>query len=209
MKIALLSSGFSNQKTLDYFENNKELLIDVLNPDIYFSSYNDAFVKQAAQSYRMKKLDIENIKDIPNFESHESKVQKKHASTNFSNTMHMWRKRKRVFDIVEKSYDIYIFSRLDIRFERKFDLSILNRNLLNAILVPEGGDYENGLNDLFVIGNYDSIKIYCSLFDYILDYCNEGCNFHPEKLLRYHIEKFGLQIERFPFRMWINTGWYN
>lgn len=209
MKICLLSSGFPRESMIIYHLNNKIKMIDVINPDIYFHAYQNELVDEMKDLYNFKKIEVENESDLPKYEKPESVANNIHRDTKFENVMYMWRKRKLSFDMISDKYDVYIYSRIDICFFDEFPTSALSKISHNTILIPDGGDYEGGYNDLMAVGNYESMKVYVSMIDNILEYSKEGCLFHPEVLLRHHLSKNNMNVDRFKMKLWINKWFYN
>jgi hypothetical protein len=110
--------------------------------------------------------------------------------------------KRRVFQLLEKhvgetnaTYDYIIVTRLDLTI---FDtLSLQDIHVLeNTIHIPEGHDF-GGLNDRLCIGNMDSIKKYCDIFNNSPSLLSAGCEPHPEKLLLAHVQSKGLEVKRF------------
>ena len=210
MKICLFSSGFLNSKTIEYYLNNKEKFFDIINPDIYFHTYENEYLDDMKNLYNCKKIESEDCNKIQSFEKPQSVSENIHSYTKFENVMHMWRKRKLAFDMIDEKYDYYIYSRFDICLFTNFSLNFFEDiSDSSVILIPNGGDYEGGYNDLMAIGTYGSMKEYVNLIENILNYSLEGCLFHPEILLRYHLNKKNINVKRFKMKMWINSGFYN
>lgn len=67
---------------------------------------------------------------------------------------------------------------------------------LDSIYIPTYGDF-GGINDQFAFSNSRNMDVYCSLFNRINEYLNEGQILNPETLLKYHIEKNKLPVNRF------------
>lgn len=207
MKTALFSSGFVNEKTLEYRNNNFTNLIDIFNPDIYFHTYESEFHTELNKIYNIKKMSVENPNAIQKFNKDD--FTNLNPDTKFDNCMHMFRKRKLAFDLIDEKYDFYIYTRLDIAFWNKFDIEILDSIDENTILVPNGGDYEGGLNDMMAIGRHKVMKTYSEVFDYIPTHNKNGCRFHPETLLKYHLTENNINIERFHMPLCLRGGVYN
>lgn len=110
--------------------------------------------------------------------------------------------KRRVFQLFEKHvnetnavYDYIIVTRLDLTI---FDtLSLQDIHVTeNTIHIPEGHDF-GGLNDRLCIGNINSIKKYCDIFNNSPNLLIAGCDPHPEKLLLAHVKSKGLEVKRF------------
>jgi hypothetical protein len=58
----------------------------------------------------------------------------------------------------------------------------------------------NGINDQIALGDYESMKIYCDLYNHLENYVvNDHCAFHPETLLHFHLKKQNISIKTFDF----------
>jgi len=91
-------------------------------------------------------------------------------------------------------YDCVIRFRPDIQLLSNFTIDEDNLDKLN---VPKYGDF-SGINDQFAYSTSENMDLYCSLFDKINQYLekDESLFFNPEVLLKYHIEKQNLNINR-------------
>lgn len=69
----------------------------------------------------------------------------------------------------------------------------------NTIYHPSSNSY-SGINDQVAVGDFDSMKKYCDLYDHLEHYVNsKQCNFHPETLLLHHLRSSDLKIDKFHF----------
>lgn len=109
----------------------------------------------------------------------------------------MWYKIRQAFSLMEE-YEIQVGQRYDCVIKGRMDIKIHNDlNLeqdLDKINVPPGFDWKGGVNDILAWGGRDAMEHYCKMFDYLEEYILSDIYFHPETLLRYHIEssEFGL-----------------
>lgn len=100
-------------------------------------------------------------------------------------------------------YDAVIYMRADEII--KSDLIIPDILESNTIYIPEHNDACNtGINDQFAFGSMESMKIYSSLIQHIFNYYDSGALFHPESLMKYHIQQSKLNIIRFSFDYHLN-----
>jgi hypothetical protein len=134
----------------------------------------------------MKQLGSYNSRTIPN-----SNNMKSH----FIN-------KRRVFQLLENhvnetntTYDYIIVTRLDLTIYDTLNLQDIHISE-NTIYIPEGHDYE-GLNDRLCIGNMNSIKKYCDIFNNSPNLLIAGCEPYPENLLLAHVKSKGLEVKRF------------
>ena len=110
--------------------------------------------------------------------------------------------KQRVFQLLEKhvnetntAYDYIIVTRLDLTIFDTLSLQDIHDSD-NTIHIPEGHDF-GGLNDRLCIGNINSIKKYCDIFNNSPNLLIAGCEPHPEKLLLAHVKSKGLEVKRF------------
>tara|TARA_R110000851_G_scaffold47014_3_gene114351 strand:- start:2277 stop:2729 length:453 start_codon:yes stop_codon:yes gene_type:complete len=125
----------------------------------------------------------------------------------------MYYKRKRVFDLVQKSgikYDLIISTRPDILCSKTdlssfgglnpedFDMNLLNLPPSDGMKLnctehrPSGkliGGYGSfgGYTDIFAAGSPQKMSIFSSVYDYIVSYVSRGCPLQAERLLMTHI----------------------
>ena len=110
-----------------------------------------------------------------------------------------------VFDSLE-SYCTNINSKPDICILLRSDLSfstslrilppdvidyVLNKNY---VLLPRSGHHIGGYSDQLIIASFDNMKILSSLWRYIPTYLNQGCLFHSENLLRFHMKSNKIKV---------------
>lgn len=88
-------------------------------------------------------------------------------------------------------YDLVIRARADIIYDNQFSVQdILN---LDSICIPNHG--WSGMNDQFAFSNSKFMDIYSMCYDYIDDYImNMHVSFHPETIIKRHLEFFNLPI---------------
>lgn len=111
--------------------------------------------------------------------------------TSIGNTLNQWRNRRDAFKIISNEYNVVAICRTDIEFSGKINMVVQP----GKIYIPSGCDY-GGVNDQFAYGDYDAMKVYCSLYDHYRTYFNEGLIFHPETYLKRHLLANGIEIVR-------------
>lgn len=210
MNIAILYSGLPISNFNDFLSNHKNFIFPGnSNIDTYISTYiTDKKSKNNIQTIinllNPKKTDIEKFDDVKNniINIYTNNIIKNKFTHDCrpTNAVSMFYKIKRCFNLLDNNYDVIIRTRLDIKFDTKIDLQI-NDNLN----VPRCGDFRGGILDMFAYSNYHTMKSYCSLFDHIEQYMNEGIIFHPESILRYHCIKQNLKINRFPYNIYLRN----
>lgn len=225
MKTAILISGqIRNAK--ECYASLQEHVIGPYEADVYIDTWlpnnytldhrnqfipNDMSVDEVLREYRpkmstfedfdnsrlmqaMKKIDIQNKEAYDGSWAHETIV---------PNIFYMYYKAWRCSELM-KGYE----SLNDLRYDRvirmRFDLEFESFPVIepepNTIYIPEGGDHRGGLNDLLAIGDNDSMTKYNLLFQNLFPYANAQMGFHPESILRRHLELSNLKIERFAIK---------
>ena len=126
---------------------------------------------------------------------------KETSSENFYSTL--YHKRK-VFDMLTEyqnknniKFDCIIFLRadMDLSFSPVLNIPPIKHNTL---YVPEPIYDWSGLNDQMAYGDFETMKKYCGLINEIEKICKvQRLLFHPETMLKKHIENSGIHLERF------------
>jgi hypothetical protein len=91
------------------------------------------------------------------------------------------------------NYDVVIRTRFDLQMESPIDIIIPEEN---HIYIPKGWDWNYGYNDLFAIGNSESMTYYCEMFNNLLPILKTGHILHPESLLKTHLDIWGHTLIR-------------
>tara|TARA_Y100001938_G_scaffold14389_1_gene17736 strand:- start:4398 stop:5117 length:720 start_codon:yes stop_codon:yes gene_type:complete len=90
-----------------------------------------------------------------------------------------------------------------MRFDANFYNKKLNLNSLEEPLnIPIGRDF-TGLNDQFAVGSSEHMDIYCNLYNEIER--TQATKYHPESMLKLHMDHYGILPWRFPFHVGINN----
>lgn len=106
--------------------------------------------------------------------------------------------RKKASMMIEScDADYFIFCRPDMVFADKIPWETIDL-ANNTIWIPDCHDYREGINDRFAISSKENIITYLQLYNYLDSYYDKGCKFHPETLLKFHLEEHGMKIIRFP-----------
>jgi hypothetical protein len=214
LNVALLITGQIRNAKESYF-SIKEKILDVYNPDVFIETWsntseidshfngiikNDSTLDEIKKMYSPKILSSEEYsKEIKKYFLDKSLNKNYYPETKPSNVYSMHYKIKKGFNLIEiyqpfkKFYDIIIKIRFDIKLETFINLYEINPN---KIYIPKGWDHHNGINDLLAIGGYKVMKTYCNLYLHLEEYYKNGLIFHPETLLKAHLEKNKIDIER-------------
>jgi hypothetical protein len=129
--------------------------------------------------------------------------------TNVYNTCSMFYNIDKVMGLIEEyqknnnfTYDIVVYARADILTEQTLTFQ---RNATGTVFIPFGYDY-GGVNDQFAYGDFESMKYYAQCYQMINTYCYiNNIIFHPESILRYHLETGNMTIKRFPWNYTLNN----
>lgn len=221
MKKALLISG--NIRNLsEVYPSIKESILDIHNPDVFISSWIDTEKTRESLHEGTKNLEdslsfdevVELFKPksfvLEDYSSDEIQKIKKTAISyshlgpqtgefNHISFFMMWYMIKRSLDLMineESKNNIKYHHIFRTRFDLKIHDPLTLPPLQNEIVIPVGYDWRGGINDTFSYGYRDAMIYYCSLFDNIENYLSDGAYFHPESMLRFHLEKSKYKITR-------------
>lgn len=196
MKIAFLSSGHA-RNAHELIENTKNKLFSNINPDIYFYSYKDTdlnILKKSINFYYLYEINQDDDLKID-----ELFFKNKHPEVKVGNTFKMLKNKYNVFNLIKNDYDLYIYGRFDVNYINSLDIKVFKEIDENTIFIPRGGDHREGINDIFSVGKKTSMFKYCNVFNYLNEYVPKECLFHPELLLKTHLNKQKVNIKRFDF----------
>lgn len=146
--------------------------------------------------------------------------------------LNMWYKIKKSFEMLEGEYDLVIRSRPDLIYgfddnftlssnitNLTFDVQKLNLPPLNGMAHnlkkynPHkdttiiggygGGSWGGGIPDIFAMSSYKNMKYYSYLYDYLIPYYKMGVKFHPETMLKYHLERKNIELNYLDYKFGI------
>jgi hypothetical protein len=133
-----------------------------------------------------------------NFASDLTIVVQKYPETNIVNVLRMFQGIRRCNDMKLRRevkdgirYDVVIRTRADVQLSSEIELGRFLPIARDFIVFPENGHWRGGLNDQFAFSSSSNMDAYASVIDYLAEHCANGCVFHPETLLRYHLLKMG------------------
>lgn len=221
MKVAVLIPGM-----LRCFEQVnpefKKYIMDVLEPDIFFSGYPNSKGLEYCESkikelwnpkkYIIREYTEELRKKIhPNDEKFEvRKVYDARVSSTLSGKYNIklandLRKQHEKENNIK--YDLLIVWRPELVFYKTLEKDEIEKASNGDVLIPDAWDFKEVnpicVSDIGVVTNGESMDIYASLIDCIDKYWEEGYLFHPETLMGVHLEKTGLKRTGVHY-----TGWY-
>lgn len=119
-----------------------------------------------------------------------------YPETNVENVIRMYQGIRRCNDMKLRReltlgfrYDHVIRTRADVQLASPLDLAKFMPLTREFIVFPENGHWRGGLNDQFAFASSEKMDIYSLVIDYIPEHCGNGCPFHPETLLRFHLTR--------------------
>ena len=105
----------------------------------------------------------------------------------------------------EKEHDMKFDVVVRMRYDSEFPETI---NFLeydeDVIYIPWGDDWLGGINDQFAIGNSKVLDAYSCVFKHLQDY--QHLSYHPETIMRNHLDTHNIKIKRIKFPVRINNG---
>lgn len=203
MKIAVLLTGrICNNLKLNIYNENINTL-KLLGDDLtFFVSINKSVNNQEYTQKFVNDLNITN--DQINIEQTQEPQElynyPKQKETIYHNAYSMFYHNKRSFQLMEQyqikhniKFDVIIKFRGDLKSTQQFPIETPLNNL--TVYIPKNFDW-SGINDQIAYGDFESMKIYSNCVDHILDYCKNNIIFHPETILKHHLNTNNLNIKR-------------
>ena len=202
MKIAILFYGRLNK-----FKEHKDNLLNAVGNDncddidIFLSCSNepDNIVSEFIELYKPKAILNQNIILYQSMlNSLENKYRRDGCTKNiilhFMNKLNVFKLLINYINKTNNKYDIIISLRLDLLIQDKFNF--INNN--NFIYIPEGNDWEGGINDQIAYGNLEVMQKYMCVFNNMIYLLNNKNNvIHPERIIRENIYYNNLIMMRF------------
>ena len=227
MKVAILLSGQPRNYYLGYDELKKAYL-DKYDCDVYLHTWNGGnfeatqfFYDRPKHIYKYSEGYLNDILDMYNptgWEIENPIVFDDKGIVDIvwrqplQNTKSMWYSVSKAYDLIDNTYDVYIRTRFDLKYEpATLDLEKLDMNKLhiwdwdNDIRVKHKGYY-----DVFAVGNRTNMGIYSGVYpklDWYLNYDKDYIKFlksdWPERdsglrneyLLRWHLSQCNVDVE--------------
>jgi hypothetical protein len=207
-KVALFLTG----RISDNFEfTYKNILETFQNCSIDFfvmhCCKDEIFVNKMKEIYKPKICDTTFIDDYSILNDIHVVIGK--HKVRIFNVLNMFNNRYKLFNLFEKyclknklKYDYIINYRFDL-----YSISIIDINdiiEIDKLHVPYIAN-SIGINDQVAIGNIKIMKQYYSLFDYFRKK-KINCMFHPETMLKYHIDNLNIELRKFNFMYLISRN---
>lgn len=222
MKTAVLISGqIRNAK--ECYQSLFEHIINPYKADVFIDTWlphnytldhrnqfipNNMMVDEVLREYRPKLSTFEDFDSSPlmnaigkvNIQNREAYDGSWAHETIAPNIFYMHYKSWRCYELMrnyESINDVRYNRIIRMRFDLAFDGFPIIEPESNTIYIPEGGDHRGGLNDLMALGDADSMKRYFEVFNNLFSYANAQMGFHPESIMRKHLEFSNLKVKRF------------
>lgn len=227
MKVAILISGQPRNFERGYQELSQAYL-EHYDCDVFFHTWDDEkfeatrfFFDRPAHEYTMVEEWKQRIIELytPKHHSFEKPIQFDNNNIidplwrqPLQNSKSMWYSVRQAFALTNDTYDVYIRTRFDLRYEPSLkDITKLDLNKLHVWNWDTDERVKHrGIYDVFAVGNYETMGIYCSLFDRMDWYLKfdeeykkslqggwpgQDSGLRNEYLLRWHLQLSGVPIE--------------
>jgi hypothetical protein len=164
-----------------------------------------------------------NIADIKILPQIEYTVTKSYNLTPWSNPVNIWytyhgikmvNEMRERYEQVNGVYDLVIKGRPDTGIDRDIDFNFIKQYLdenPSTVIVPNDRRYGMAgvpVNDLLGIGLPATMSTYCRAVDYFDQYNDQGCPYHGETLLAWHLTKNKINIPETNFNCTFREHWY-
>jgi len=185
------------------------LKIKEKNPDItFFVSLNKEVDNVAHTKEFCERLNIQDeCVQVHETREPESLYKYTHGTPSYQRTYSMFFHNKMCMESIKryqekynKKFDIIVKYRADLTADtplsfEEYKLPLQNNN----VYIPSDFDW-GGVNDQVAFGNEQSMERYCSCVDNLQKMCESNIYYHPETLLRKHLELSRMLTNRFEFR---------
>jgi hypothetical protein len=154
------------------------------------------------ESYKSKKTHFQKMYDFFNFKIHQSPPRTDLGIISMFYSIYQSNSLKRKYEI---SNNMKFDKVVRVRFDSNFEGKLLNLNNFNfSLLIPDGNDWNGGINDQFAIGSSESMDIYCDLYNCFS--MVKHMPYHPESMLREYLKIRNIEISRFDFNISISSS---
>lgn len=217
MKICLNLSGQVRLRSGETLKSRIKHFKDIFNFDKIFMHFwlSDFLtfqteINEIEQIYNCSCI----ITDIPDF--------KQDIIQNVNSLKHHYNNKSKdllcqfygVQEVFQKSnfedFDVYIRCRYDNKFENKFNFNKFAHLLLESnepiAIVPSGGDWCEGLSDVFYVMNKNCASVMKNILNDTIELTKLKFPFHPEAMLRaFLINLNNVSVYRIPYFVSINS----
>lgn len=231
MKIAVLISGqprfnrefndllnnLDSNDQIDFFFYlwNSEPSENVFIPPTWPNDPTDKILENLPKNSR--------IADIKILDQPEYIVTRSYNLTPWSNPVNIWytyhgikmvNEMREQYEQVNGAYDLVIKARPDTGIDRKINFLEIKTFLdqyPNVVVVPNDRRYGMAgvtVNDLLGIGLPSTMSTYCRAIDSFDQYNDQGCPYHGETLLAWHLTKNNIAIPPTNFNCTFREHWY-
>lgn len=202
--IAIYFSGRINK--YEYCLENILYIKNKYNDVVFFMSLNtDEITEYHTQFMKLLSIgDDQYYYGKVNYPQYIYLLSTKSQNDNRENIYSQFYNNKKCIELIENYSNKY-----NVKFDciMKYRADILTDDAIefqfplceNTIYIPKNYDFY-GINDQIAYGSYNTMKIYSSIVNNILLYCEEiGKHYHPETLTLYNLQHHNINIIRFPF----------
>ena len=165
--------------------------------DLYVSTYaTESGIDDFCQLYNPRLIDVENTPTI-----HVPPVMGELNILRVTSILYLHYKLYRLWNIfrsIEEKYDIIVRYRDRLLLERPIPTT-----LGAGLHIPSGGNHWGGINDVFAIGDYNSMQVYCSCYPQINHFIMGGVIHKHECINAANLSGSNITINRFPFATYL------
>lgn len=165
-------------------------------------------IQDFADKFRPKMMVMDNFDDIPLNHQIRTLLPKSKKTSNgvisegtkTENVMFMWYKLwkcNQLRKLYEQANRVRYDRIIRLRFDSSFTEFPIIEPRYKTVYIPNGGDYEGGINDQLAIADSQTMDLYCDMYNEIYRYSYAGIGIHPESMLRKHLDINRIKIERF------------
>ena len=112
--------------------------------------------------------------------------------------------KRKYEELHRMTFDRVIRMRFDSNFKGK---NLVLDDLNSNVCIPAGDDWCDGINDQFALGTSHGMDLYSNVFWNYHNLQKIGdSKYHPESILKNHLDFYGIIPQRFDFQVQINNG---
>jgi hypothetical protein len=205
MNVAIILSGRIVSKDYESSINQLRRTFSKYNTT-YFLSINKSVHDEAYTQRFMKDMDItrERVNIETTILPDGLETFKKKKESDYQRTYSMYYHNMRGFELINRYTEKYN-TKFDRVVKYRTDIDNTTNNTINLLLcdretvyVPEGCDF-GGINDQIAYGDMETMCKYSQCAKNITKMCESGIVYHPEMLLKKHLEIERVNISRFKY----------